>query len=239
MKRLLLLGMLGVCVLLAPAGCVMSLALASASIAAASTDPACLSEEASDPSECVPGWAGTGSPRAPVAIDPGSIPAPDPAAAAAVAAAIEAVGRRGRYIPEGNGPVDFDCSGLTSFAWRAAGQFPAHVLVHVGGERRENAHRGAGVPGHPYAHGLVRVRGEGGQDRNRGVRMGGDEQGVTGRADHHLHQFTWDAWVPPAMYRVYHLDRFARAFASREAALKFVYSNRVPEDFEILDSSDH
>ena len=121
MKRLLLLGMLSVCVLLAPAGCVMSLALASASIAAASTDPACLSEEASDPSECVPGWAGTGSPRAPVAIDPGSIPAPDPAAAAAVTAAIEAVGRRGRYIPEGNGPVDFDCSGLTSFAWRAAG----------------------------------------------------------------------------------------------------------------------
>ena len=120
-KRLLLLGMLGVCVLLAPAGCVMSLALASASIAAASTDTACLSEEASDPSECVPGWAGTGSPRAPVAIDPGSIPAPDPAATAAVAAAIEAVGRRGRYIPEGNGPVDFDCSGLTSFAWRAAG----------------------------------------------------------------------------------------------------------------------
>ena len=38
-----------------------------------------------------------------------------------MAAAIEAVGRRGRYIPEGNGPVDFDCSGLTSFAWRAAG----------------------------------------------------------------------------------------------------------------------
>ena len=36
-------------------------------------------------------------------------------------AAIEAVGRHGRYIPEGNGPVDFDCSGLTSFAWRAAG----------------------------------------------------------------------------------------------------------------------
>jgi cell wall-associated NlpC family hydrolase len=56
-----------------------------------------------------------------MSIDPGSIPAPDPAAATAVQAAIEAVGRHGRYIPEGNGPVDFDCSGLTSFVWRAAG----------------------------------------------------------------------------------------------------------------------
>lgn len=121
MKRLLIVGLLGVCVLLAPAACVMSLALASASITAASTDPACFSEEASAPSKCVPGWAATGSPHAPVVIDPGSIPAPDPASAAAVAAAVEAVGRRGRYIPEGNGPVDFDCSGLTSFAWRAAG----------------------------------------------------------------------------------------------------------------------
>ena len=38
-----------------------------------------------------------------------------------VAAALTAVGRGGRYVSEGNGPVDFDCSGLTSYAWRAAG----------------------------------------------------------------------------------------------------------------------
>lgn len=54
-------------------------------------------------------------------VDPRSIPAPDLWAAAAVQSAIDAVGRHGRYIAEGNGPVDFDCSGLTSFAWRAAG----------------------------------------------------------------------------------------------------------------------
>jgi cell wall-associated NlpC family hydrolase len=54
-------------------------------------------------------------------VDPGTITAPNPAAATAVAAALTAVGRGGRYIPEGNGPVDFDCSGLTSYAWRAAG----------------------------------------------------------------------------------------------------------------------
>jgi cell wall-associated NlpC family hydrolase len=38
-----------------------------------------------------------------------------------VAAAVQAVARGGRYIAEGNGPVDFDCSGLTAYAWRAAG----------------------------------------------------------------------------------------------------------------------
>lgn len=56
-----------------------------------------------------------------IPIDPRTIVAPNPAAATAVAAALTAVGRGGRYVPEGNGPVDFDCSGLTSYAWRAAG----------------------------------------------------------------------------------------------------------------------
>jgi cell wall-associated NlpC family hydrolase len=56
-----------------------------------------------------------------VQIDPGAITAPNPAAATAVAAALTAVGRGGRYIAEGNGPIDFDCSGLTAYAWRAAG----------------------------------------------------------------------------------------------------------------------
>lgn len=121
MKRVLIVGLLGIFVLLTPAGCAMSIALAGGSIVAATMDPACLSEQSSDPVRCVPDWAGTGSPRGPVTIDPGSIPAPDPEAASAVQAAIEAVSRHGRYIAEGNGPVDFDCSGLTSFAWRAAG----------------------------------------------------------------------------------------------------------------------
>ena len=35
--------------------------------------------------------------------------------------AVTAVGRGGRYVAEGNGPVDFDCSGLTAWAWRQAG----------------------------------------------------------------------------------------------------------------------
>ncbi len=54
-------------------------------------------------------------------VDPARIPAPDAQAAGAVAAALTAVGRGGRYVAEGNGPVDFDCSGLTSYAWRQAG----------------------------------------------------------------------------------------------------------------------
>jgi len=54
-------------------------------------------------------------------VDPATIPAPDGQAAEAVAAALTAVGRGGRYVAEGNGPVDFDCSGLTSYAWRQAG----------------------------------------------------------------------------------------------------------------------
>ena len=38
-----------------------------------------------------------------------------------MAAALTAAGRGGRYVAEGNGPVDFDCSGLTAWAWRQAG----------------------------------------------------------------------------------------------------------------------
>ena len=45
----------------------------------------------------------------------------DSRAAQAALAAITAVGRGGRYVAEGNGPVDFDCSGLTAWAWRQAG----------------------------------------------------------------------------------------------------------------------
>ena len=111
---------LGLALLLLPGGCALSLAVAGGAISAATTDPACLSEETSDRSSCAPNFAGSaGVPDA--LVDPGSIPAPDLWAAAAVQSAIDAVGRQGRYIAEGNGPVDFDCSGLTAFAWRAAG----------------------------------------------------------------------------------------------------------------------
>ncbi|MDO8308949.1 MAG: NlpC/P60 family protein [Actinomycetota bacterium] len=55
------------------------------------------------------------------AIDPASIPAPDAQAAIAVAAALTGVHSGGRYVAEGNGPIDFDCSGLTAWAWRQAG----------------------------------------------------------------------------------------------------------------------
>ena len=40
------------------------------------------------------------------------------------------------------------------------------------------------------------------------------------------------------MYRVYHLTRLVKSFSSRDAALNFVYSKAVPEDYEILDKSD-
>jgi cell wall-associated NlpC family hydrolase len=39
----------------------------------------------------------------------------------AALAAVTVVGRGGRYVAEGNGPVDFDCSGLTAWAWRQVG----------------------------------------------------------------------------------------------------------------------
>lgn len=54
-------------------------------------------------------------------VDPASIPAPDVQAAIAVAAALTGVHSGGRYVAEGNGPIDFDCSGLTAWAWRQAG----------------------------------------------------------------------------------------------------------------------
>lgn len=121
MKRLVALAGVGTLLLLAPAGCMATLALGAGSIAAATTDPRCLSEETSDPTVCVPSWA-QADPRANrVVIDPGGVPSPSLTASAAVEAAVSAVGRGGRYIAEGNGPVDFDCSGLTAFAWRAAG----------------------------------------------------------------------------------------------------------------------
>jgi len=36
---------------------------------------------------------------------------------------IDSSGPGGRYVPEGNGPVNFDCSGLTAWSWRQAGVY--------------------------------------------------------------------------------------------------------------------
>jgi hypothetical protein len=40
------------------------------------------------------------------------------------------------------------------------------------------------------------------------------------------------------MYKVYHLTSFVKSFSNRDDALEFVWSQRVPEDYEILDKSD-
>lgn len=49
----------------------------------------------------------------------------DPRTIIAVRSALVAVARGGRYVAEGNGPIDFDCSGLTAWAWRQAGVYLA------------------------------------------------------------------------------------------------------------------
>lgn len=118
-----LIAVLAVCLLATctPIGCVMSLAFVGGSIAAASTDRQCTSQARPDTAVCTQGGAQSSRIGATTAIDLRSIPAPDSEASIAVEAAIEAASRHGRYVAEGNGPVDFDCSGLTAFAWRTAG----------------------------------------------------------------------------------------------------------------------
>lgn len=92
------------------------MAMAGAAVTAASLPMSCATATSPDAAECPqPNVGGT------AIIDPATIPVPDTQAAAAVAAALTAVGKGGRYVAEGNGPVDFDCSGLTSYAWRQAG----------------------------------------------------------------------------------------------------------------------
>lgn len=128
------LGLLLAALVFVPAACMAGLALAAGSVTAATSDcwqpasspspspsggesPATASPAPSEPTWCdQPALYGSSTP-----IDIGSISAQSPAAAIAVAAALTAVERGGRYVAEGNGPVDFDCSGLTSYAWRAAG----------------------------------------------------------------------------------------------------------------------
>ena len=116
MKRIILLGLIALGVLVLPAGCVVSLAIAGAAVTATSVPMPCATATSQEAAECAQSELGGAA-----IVDPALIPAPDAQAAGAVAAALTAVGRGGRYVAEGNGPVDFDCSGLTSYAWRQAG----------------------------------------------------------------------------------------------------------------------
>jgi hypothetical protein len=116
MKRIAILAALVVSVLVLPGGCAVSLALAGGVITAAAPVSGCPTASGTDAAPC-PQTASVAG----VVVDPASVPAPDAQAAVAVAAALTAVSRGGRYVAEGNGPVDFDCSGLTSWAWRQAG----------------------------------------------------------------------------------------------------------------------
>jgi cell wall-associated NlpC family hydrolase len=116
MGRNVALSLIGLSVLLLPTGCVASLAVAGAAVTATSISTPCANSTTVNPEAC-PQPVVVGA----VLVDPATIPAPDGQAAIAVAAALTAVGRGGRYVAEGNGPVEFDCSGLTSYAWRQAG----------------------------------------------------------------------------------------------------------------------
>lgn len=116
MKRIVVLGLLALGVLVLPAGCVVSLAIAGAAMTATSVPMPCATATSEEATACPQSEFGGAA-----IVDPARIPAPDAQAAGAVAAALTAVGRGGRYVAEGNGPVDFDCSGLTSYAWRQAG----------------------------------------------------------------------------------------------------------------------
>lgn len=40
------------------------------------------------------------------------------------------------------------------------------------------------------------------------------------------------------MYRVYHLNRYVRSFADRDQASEWIWNQKGPEDYEILDNSD-
>lgn len=140
MSKLIGLAVLAAAALILPVGCVASLAVAGGTLFAASSAAACVansatptnastqsqgpSTNAADVAETDPEPSPTPCPSPPAggtAVDPGTVPAPDAQAATAVSAALTAVGRSGRYVAEGNGPTDFDCSGFTAWAWRQAG----------------------------------------------------------------------------------------------------------------------
>ena len=116
MRRIVLPAVLALAAVVLPAGCVVSVAMAGAAITATSLEAPCPTSMTVDGAVC-PGSTLDG----PSPVDPSTITAPDGQVAVAVAAALTAVSRGGRYVAEGNGPVDFDCSGLTAWAWRQAG----------------------------------------------------------------------------------------------------------------------
>ena len=70
------------------------------------------------------GNGGVASGAGNVGIDPGSIPAPSPGAAAAIAYARQQIGKP--YVYAGTGPGSFDCSGLTMMAWAQGGVSMSH-----------------------------------------------------------------------------------------------------------------
>jgi cell wall-associated NlpC family hydrolase len=70
------------------------------------------------------GGGGVSNAPADTGINPGSIPAPSPGAAAAIAYARAQIGKPYRYA--GTGPDAFDCSGLTMMAWAQGGVSMAH-----------------------------------------------------------------------------------------------------------------
>jgi cell wall-associated NlpC family hydrolase len=108
-------------------GCAAMLTVGAAAITAAAPTLGCASVSSSSSPAVAPSCPPEALTVAGVFVDPLTIHAPDALAAQAVAAALTAVSRGGRYIPEGNGPVNFDCSGLTAWAWRQAGIFLADL----------------------------------------------------------------------------------------------------------------
>jgi len=70
------------------------------------------------------GGGGVSSNVANIGVDPGSIPAPNGGASAAIAYARQQIGKPYQYA--GAGPGSFDCSGLTMMAWAQGGVSMSH-----------------------------------------------------------------------------------------------------------------
>lgn len=142
MRTLIATAALGVAAVLLPVGCLLPVAVAGSALFMTSIGEACSTDSAvtlAEPAlhrhklessaESLPSTSAIPTPcssppsalNASEVAEPATIPAPDPQAEVAVASALAAIGRGGHYIAEGNGPTDFDCSGLTAWAWRQAG----------------------------------------------------------------------------------------------------------------------
>ena len=76
------------------------------------------------PPEHSGGGGGVSSNVADIGVDPGSIPAPNGGASAAIAYARQQIGKPYQYA--GTGPGSFDCSGLTMMAWAQGGVSMSH-----------------------------------------------------------------------------------------------------------------